>query len=280
MARDFEQESLWKRSMAKILAEEAKLSKGQRYVGNSSFFHKLSREMIREEGDRIYGAGSGIRQTCPIVPTIKNISDYETVSTLLPDPTLMPSCPHPSEKRHYTEWTPIEDAFVSLLLRQFTMNSLKTISEITNFTFHNKRNVRLPSDIKRRCGHLHSHEPQAKHRAKYHLDRIALMNSVHTKLIASKPPVVTKKLNMVAHPSHEAAARKANQNISKLLTPQELAMRRIQRTRIVTDPSGVIMVHLFTWLFIIILCIDCPSRRSTKYKFPTTYFYPNASRFT
>ena len=46
-----------------------------------------------------------------------------------------------------------------------------------------------------------------------------------------------KKLQSAAstvHPSHEAAVRKANQNINKLLTPGELALRRLQRNRVMT----------------------------------------------
>lgn len=68
-------------------------------------------------------------------------------------------------------------------------------------------------------------------RRKY--DRSALMKSSSTKLIApSKIFNPSKKLNMAPHPSHDAAARKANQNIAKLFTPHELAMRRIQKSRL------------------------------------------------
>lgn len=68
-------------------------------------------------------------------------------------------------------------------------------------------------------------------RRKY--DRSALMKASATKLIApSKTYNLSKKLNMSPHPSHDAAARKANQNIAKLFTPHELAMRRLQKSRL------------------------------------------------
>lgn len=40
---------------------------------------------------------------------------------------------------------------------------------------------------------------------------------------------------LTTHPSHEAAVRKANQNINKLLTPSELALKRLQKNRVMTS---------------------------------------------
>lgn len=60
------------------------------------------------------------------------------------------------------------------------------------------------------------------------------MRGSNTKIITPRS-IVPKKISFNVHPSHEAAARKANQNISKLLTPSELAQKRLQRTRLVND---------------------------------------------
>ena len=60
------------------------------------------------------------------------------------------------------------------------------------------------------------------------------MRGTSTKIITPRS-IVPKKISFNVHPSHEAAARKANQNISKLLTPSELAQKRLQRTRLVND---------------------------------------------
>lgn len=60
------------------------------------------------------------------------------------------------------------------------------------------------------------------------------MRGSSTKIITPRS-IVPKKISFNVHPSHEAAARKANQNISKLLTPSELAQKRLQRTRLVND---------------------------------------------
>ena len=73
-----------------------------------------------------------------------------------------------------------------------------------------------------------------------HNVKLGLMRGANTKIITPRS-VVPKKISFNVHPSHEAAARKANQNISKLLTPSELAQRRLQRTRLVNE-SGTLNV--------------------------------------
>ena len=60
------------------------------------------------------------------------------------------------------------------------------------------------------------------------------MRGSSTKIITPRS-IVPKKISFNVHPSHEAAARKANQSISKLLTPSELAQKRLQRTRLVNE---------------------------------------------
>jgi hypothetical protein len=245
MQRDFEQENLWKRSMAKLLAKEASTLRKRKSIKDARLFYNSCREMLNEASLHLYGAGSGLVPNLPPVAPPSTISVNNCSSGPMPNVASYPSFPPAVEKRYPADWTLVEDSFLAMLLRTLPNNSLKTISRILNSTFHNGRYVRFPVDVVQRWEDLPQHDHLSKHRAKRQLDRIALMNSSSTKLIATRPPIATKKLNMVAHPSHEAAARKANQNISKLLTPQELAMRRIQRTRIITDPSGVIMVAFY-----------------------------------
>lgn len=72
------------------------------------------------------------------------------------------------------------------------------------------------------------------HLLEKHNVKLNMMRGASTKIITPRS-VVPKKISFNVHPSHEAAARKANQNISKLLTPSELAQRRLQRTRMGND---------------------------------------------
>lgn len=72
------------------------------------------------------------------------------------------------------------------------------------------------------------------HLLEKHNVKLGLMRGSSTKIITPRS-IVPKKISFNVHPSHEAAARKANQNISKLLTPSELAQKRLQRTRLVNE---------------------------------------------
>lgn len=72
------------------------------------------------------------------------------------------------------------------------------------------------------------------HLLEKHNVKLGLMRGSNTKIITPRS-IVPKKISFNVHPSHEAAARKANQNISKLLTPSELAQKRLQRTRLVNE---------------------------------------------
>jgi hypothetical protein len=72
------------------------------------------------------------------------------------------------------------------------------------------------------------------HLLEKHNIKLGLMKGSTTKIITPRS-TVPKKISFNVHPSHEAAARKANQNISKLLTPSELAQKRLQRTRLVGE---------------------------------------------
>ena len=51
-----------------------------------------------------------------------------------------------------------------------------------------------------------------------------------TKEQPAETPTTRNSITFNVHPSHETALRKANLNITKMLTPSELALKRVQRT--------------------------------------------------
>lgn len=254
MARDFEVEGVWKRRMARVLAEDARrvrlagLSRPKPVLTNRSLTYPLGRELLTEAAGRICAPGKGLSSrgggsngfeahlARPLQWTLEeSIGDIDADEDAPKEDK-----PH----RKSADWSPAEDSLLAHLARALPGNSFKAVADILNFTLHGTRRVRRDVDVRLRLQKIASMDTGVRHRVRHHLERLNLMNASATRLITPRPSVLPKKLNMVAHPSHEAAARKANQNISKLLTPQELALRRIQRTRIMTDPSGAIMVVL------------------------------------
>lgn len=265
MARDFEQEQLWKRRMAKSIAEDVSRSRTFKLGKNNSYFLHSSRTVYTEvvEGQvGVYAPGSGL----VLKPSFRPLPGRAVISS--PPPLEANPAAYPTLKESFAqtckmhiEWSSIEDSLLVLLVRTMPCNALLAITSILNYSLHNNRSVRSTIDVLSRAEMLPDLDPHLHHRCKKHLDRTNLMNSSLTKLIVPKPSIVTKKLNLTAHPSHEAAARKANQNISKFFTPQELAMRRIQRTRIISDSSGNIIVfapHRRPPLLIFLEFLDCP----------------------
>lgn len=301
MARDFQQESTWKRAMAKTLAKEAKrkylLSKKgvPAATGNPGVAaYQADRELLMQmyRGDvKVYGVGSrmsGISSesqtdkpaTPPAAPTILMPIDDEWLKSL--NDARGPQSSHPPSQGH-REWTPFEDEKLGELIRFVGCSActVSTICGMLNLSAHGGRGVRSTEEVRDRIAHLSPGSMPVRNpndaldihnRARLHVNRVNLMNSLNTKLITvrSTPPM-PKKLNTIAHPSHEAAARKANQNISKLLTPQELAMRRIQRTRIITDPSGAIVVCCEATIsptMLICFAVECPARCARPHAAP------------
>lgn len=247
LARDFEQHRRWKRTMAQLLAKEAQKCHlyrlKRRNFGHPGLFYPANdRSLIIEmRNGNIYGPGSGLKLD-PISP-LPLMVPQKSLPLNTQDPTAFETLEsgESTSSQRLCNWNAAEDAHLLHLLKVLRPGSLKAIVDILNFTFHSGHKRHCDSQVCARIKALTT-TLETRHRIPYHLERIPLMNSASTKLISPRPSVAPKKLNMVSHPSHEAAARKANQNISKLLTPQELAMRRIQRTRIITDPSGAIMV--------------------------------------
>lgn len=312
MARDFDQEAAWKRSMARRLAREARqrcvlMRKGLVAAATSSAaaVYPVERRLLMElaQGQlKIYGPG--VPLTAPAGWKADGVTEGFALPAFAPmEEETWPGCLQEEEeatsRRHphaqeaggeslsdaavpHREWTLFEDCQLRLLIRSIGGGRPRALAAgslcgMLNQIVYGGRTVRSPGEVKHRLLQLASQEegggsggrdtaspssPRSAsgggglsaieeatgraippHRARLHVNRVNLMNSINTKLITVRStPAMPKKLNTAAHPSHEAAARKANQNISKLLTPQELAMRRIQRTRIVTDPSGAIVV--------------------------------------
>lgn len=76
---------------------------------------------------------------------------------------------------------------------------------------------------------LASFEPSASiFTAAHHFNKSNLMNHEKSKLIGPKI-LTSKKPTISGHSSHESAAKKANLNISKIITPSDLAIIRMQR---------------------------------------------------
>lgn len=73
-------------------------------------------------------------------------------------------------------------------------------------------------------------------------DLISLLLAQHTKIVTPKTaPTGRPRITLNSHPSHDQAARKATQSISKMLTPAELALRRLQKPPI-PIPSAAAVV--------------------------------------
>ncbi len=260
MARDFAEERHWKRAMARVLAREAagavRESAGAfSYLPTRAIYEGIVRGTIPVHepaqagcfgGRRRGGIALQARRSCDRIG--KRPLSTEEGSTL-PPAILEPLEEDATTRWLIVSWSQVEEAFLLAISHVASPNSSMALAAILNGTFHGGRNVRTASQV---YSHLqqvidrsnHRRGVYAGHDCKRHMERSILMNSALTKLIVSKATISTKKLSTVAHASHEAAARKANQSISKLFTPQELAMRRMQRTRVLSDSTGAIYVSV------------------------------------
>lgn len=256
MARDLAQEARWKRMIARTLVHEAAtvMTARQRRktpTGTRRFFYQPTRQTIIDiggvDGVGVYGPGSGLVRTATTIVTEKAGGSGPTRSPIESQDspskrTERPASPA-STTRLQIPWTSVEDLLLLRLRKQLSSptRGVSLICQILNETFHQGRTVRLPSDIGSRLSEVSALTGTNFNNGRRHVEHIQLMRGINSKLISPKAPSAlgtanaAKKLSMSAHPSHEAAARKANQNISKLFTPQELAMRRLQRTRLVAE---------------------------------------------
>ena len=150
-------------------------------------------------------------------------------------------------------WTDDEDAFLKRAISVYTNNNYEMIAETLG---------RSSESVRHRM-HIISDKMDSASSGYYEMAAMRhhnLISSILSSASSTHPspqpntttstsqhqqrtrPIQTasqasKKLQSAAatvHPSHEAAVRKANQNINKLLTPGELALRRLQRNRVMT----------------------------------------------
>lgn len=232
MSEDYASEARWKQAVAKQLAEEAVAKvKGYTSMGKQQRAFIADREFLKSVcQNQVYDDNSTRRSTAieAIAHSFDDKMDDESADGV----------PLP--------WSPLEvESLLGLIDDLGTGPSATIVASILNCVFHGKRPVRKPQDVSKKLQQVKNNEVQDTPSLCKHLfDRSLLMNAVNTKLTTPKPSVPPKKMNMTAHPSHDLAARKANQNISKLFTPQELAQRRIQRTRVMTDANGAIIVKI------------------------------------
>ncbi len=105
----------------------------------------------------------------------------------------------------------------------------RALAHALNTLFHCGKCVRRADFFGARA---ESHE-KTDGTAQRHWERTGLMRGAATRLVSASAPAggsrARQRLGISVHPSHEAAARKANMSISKLVTPMDLALRRMQR---------------------------------------------------
>ncbi len=150
-----------------------------------------------------------------------------------------------------TTWYEHEDVLLAELSTLYPRN-WSLISHVLNLKIYCGKTIRGPVACEHRCRELNtsatlirSHQlssqaPPLLHPLllEKHNLKFSLMRGASTKIITPRS-VVPKKISFNVHPSHDSAARKANQNISKLLTPSELAQRRLQRTRLINEAGAL-----------------------------------------
>lgn len=253
MARDMTQERKWKREAARAIAEEATTFTSNRKNFNPRPVTKLTIPTTRRfllETNQVYSPGSGL-VNIPLTLdalsiTTNNVCSLRQFSS---KPLSPPHISGPTGNNRQPPWSPLEDAMLLKLVREGEIGGWEAIRFSLNFFFHGGRPVRGVFDTVHHHAEITTNSPVTPsippHNARIHLARMSVMNSLATKLITARSAMPPKKLNLAAHPSHEAAARRANQNISKLFTPHELALRRVQRTRYVAaDPTMTAFLSL------------------------------------
>jgi hypothetical protein len=146
------------------------------------------------------------------------------------------ACPQTVEHSEQGEWTDEQISFLKKAAVLYS-NNLELISEVVG---------RSPDACRDRLSAVSASASSMSvtSAAFRHYTLSSLMLSSNSTI---KPRTMlsvsqaAKKLQTAAasvHPSHEAAVRKANQNINKLLTPGELALRRLQRNRVMAGELG------------------------------------------
>lgn len=249
---DIAEEAKWKRALAKEVAEEAVQFLKLKFKLKRRPFH-YSRDLLNylDRETMIYGDQVDQIQAVDIVceqlsqMNMQWAAQDETVPVKASPIDTVFQCtdctPHIDDV-----WTDDEDAFLRRSLSVYTGTNLELMAEVLGKSVDS-------------CRHrIHTLESTSEDRlveaaAIRHSNLISIILShlSHQPTNATTQPRSTrplhsasqaaKKLQSAAatvHPSHEAAVRKANQNINKLLTPGELAMRRLQRNRVMAGDVG------------------------------------------
>lgn len=230
LAVDFKEESKWKRQIAKELAYEAAMvvhekSKFRSMYGMTigyTFEDRPIIQMVSEQKVPIIGFPGATVQ----LPLKRKLSPTQEDTLILKSHLTALD----SEVEDTTEWSIVEDQFLldNCVELAFAWN---IISSAINAAFYRSRPIRTASACHARFLAIKDRSVEsdiASAIAKRHMERIALMKAANTRIVSAKS-LVNKKLSLNSHPSHDAAARKANLSISKILSPSELAMRRMQR---------------------------------------------------
>ena len=245
MAIDFREEREWKRQVAKTIAEEAAYyskCKQKRQVPEEKYFYEP--EMLPE-----------LTQKLSLNESNEKIEAQNVV-----EPQSNMGGPFVMGKG----WREGEDEKLKSISALYRGN-WDLVAEELNYYFHPQgHHRRTPAMCQERLRYLGSNASASSNgvvemlrEGERHLTRLSLIQSSRGKLVplTRSTPLATlikaagsvsagvKRNNTGVHPSHEAAVKRATQNITRMLTPGELALRRMQRMRQLmegmrTGPAG------------------------------------------
>lgn len=241
MAIDFREEREWKRQVAKVLAEEAALyakCKMKRQPEKERYFYEPT--LLPELLERL-----SIQPTEQPKTTIE-ISTPVVEKEVTSGPFVMGK-----------GWKEAEDQRLCDISKLYRGN-MDLVSEELNYYFHHLgHHKRSPAICQERLRYLSQSSVisissvgggganvlEMLKEGERHFARFSLMQSTRGKLVpltritpltTLKPTTAGTKRpsnGTTVHPSHDAAVKRATQNITRLLTPGELALRRMQRMR-------------------------------------------------
>ena len=265
-AVDFTEFHKWKLEMAKILAEEARLY----------FSLKLKQKPQADPKLRFYEPDllpdmlNKLSICNPTQPHFSKIEDntpaghidYKTVAALADLPEVVPATNTMMGKG----WRELEDQKLLSLMRLYRGN-FDLVADELNYFFNNAV-PRTKAACQERIRHLEVTVGSYRDsllmvkEAERHFARMSLMLSARGKLVPvsritplstlkaggssgmkrtaapTSAPTQTSQTSLISvHPSHEAAVKRATQNITRMLTPGELALRRMQRMRQILESS-------------------------------------------
>lgn len=231
---DMAKEKKWKQEIAKELIEEAVLFLKLRFKLKQKVFHYLPEMLNYLDRETVVYGDTDLPNTEPprnvLCKTSQQWSAQDAFNAMPSTPTL-PTLPDDEYQPNDLDWTDEQDAFLKRAASLYNGN-LEIVADAIGRSFEACRH-RLSILIKENA------EPSLTAAARHHSLSMSMQSSFASPPRIRPPLTISqaaKKLQSASssvHPSHEAAVRKANQNINKLLTPGELALRRLQRNRVV-----------------------------------------------